>query len=145
MIKRCKNPTDTSYSYYGKIGICVCVEWNDFDVFQKWAIKNGYDDSLSIDRINPYGNYEPNNCRWVDSITQARNRKDPTKCLRDVVQLTLDGKYVATHCGVRQAMRSINASSHAGIVNRCRHKYKHAYGYKWMYADEYKKQEEKAK
>lgn len=40
-----------------------------------WAFENGYDDSLSIDRINPFGNYEPNNCRWITIGEQRLNQR----------------------------------------------------------------------
>lgn len=53
----------------------VCDEWkNDFKAFYDWAINNGYQDGLSIDRINVDGNYEPSNCRWVDSFAQLSNK-----------------------------------------------------------------------
>lgn len=52
----------------------MCDEWkNSFVAFYNWSMANGYEDSLSIDRINNLGNYEPSNCRWVDKITQANN------------------------------------------------------------------------
>lgn len=47
---------------------------NDFEAFYNWAINNGYDDSLTIDRINSFGNYEPSNCRWITIQDQQRNR-----------------------------------------------------------------------
>ena len=56
------------------MGIIICPEWlNNRVLFFEWALQNGYDDSLTIDRIDSYGNYEPSNCRWVDKTTQSRN------------------------------------------------------------------------
>lgn len=65
---------------YKKLGITVCDEWRkDFVSFYDWSISNGYADNLSIDRIDPYGNYEPNNCRWATIKQQANNRTDNFK------------------------------------------------------------------
>ena len=44
--------------------------------FYHWAINNGYEENLTIDRINVNGNYEPLNCRWVDMKTQNNNRRN---------------------------------------------------------------------
>lgn len=60
-------------NYHGR-GITVCDEWQDFINFYNWAMFNGYSDSLTIDRINPYGNYEPSNCRWATYKEQENNR-----------------------------------------------------------------------
>nr|WP_297873513.1 hypothetical protein [uncultured Blautia sp.] len=76
MIQRCENRNATSYKDYGERGISVNYEWHDFRKFYEWSIENGYADHLSIDRINVNGNYEPSNCRWVDSKTQANNRRN---------------------------------------------------------------------
>lgn len=77
MKERCYSPKDINYKNYGKKGICVCQEWlDDFIIFQKWALSNGYSDKLTIDRINVNGNYEPSNCRWIDIKTQQRNRSN---------------------------------------------------------------------
>lgn len=76
MISRCTYKGDTNYKFYGARGISVCDEWrNDFMNFHDWAMKNGYKDNLSIDRINTNGNYESSNCRWVTMKEQFRNRR----------------------------------------------------------------------
>ena len=48
----------------------VCEEWKKYDNFKEWAISNGYQDNLTIDRIDNKKDYEPGNCQW---ITQAEN------------------------------------------------------------------------
>lgn len=76
MKKRCYNVNTKEYSYYGGRGIKVCEGWcNDFQTFYDWSMENGYNESLTIDRINYNGNYEPNNCRWTDYKTQNRNSR----------------------------------------------------------------------
>lgn len=72
MKARCFKPTLKTYKYYGAKGISVCNEWLDFSVFQSWAMLNGYQDGLSIDRINSDGNYCPENCRWITRSENAR-------------------------------------------------------------------------
>lgn len=80
MKKRCENKNCKSYQWYGAKGVSVCDEWKEYINFREWALKNGYDPLASygdctIDRVNPYGNYEPSNCRWVSMAMQAKNKR----------------------------------------------------------------------
>lgn len=72
MKARCYCKSATGYKYYKDVK--VCSEWMDYKVFRDWALNNGYTDSLTLDRINTHGNYEPNNCRWVSRLVQSNNR-----------------------------------------------------------------------
>ena len=76
MLDRCRNKNSQSYERYGERGIHVCDEWLDFNTFYHWGIENGYDPSLSLDRIDNDGDYCPDNCRWADDITQANNKRN---------------------------------------------------------------------
>ena len=77
--------------WYTDKNIKMCEEWSDFRNFRDWANENGYDDSLTIDRIDGDKGYSPENSRWVDWKTQTRNksnninitRNGETKCLKD--------------------------------------------------------------
>ena len=74
MQSRCYNKNNVKYSYYGGKGIKICEEWlSSFDKFKDWSIINGYDDTLTIDRIDSDKNYCPENCRWITQKEQCNN------------------------------------------------------------------------
>lgn len=81
MKARCYNPKHKSYKWYGAKGVEVCDEWKEsFQSFKEWMISNGYDPEAprgvqTIDRIDPSGNYEPNNCRLISIQEQQKNKR----------------------------------------------------------------------
>ncbi len=76
MLNRCYNTHIKNYKNYGGRGIAVCDEWkNDFQAFYDWAVCNGYDEGLQIDRIDNDGNYEPSNCRFVTRKQNCNNKR----------------------------------------------------------------------
>ena len=83
MRQRCNNPNHTAARWYHDRGITVCDEWqNDFETFAQWALSHGYEDGLTIDRIDPDGDYTPENCHWItkrDNIAKARRPGEVTQ------------------------------------------------------------------
>ncbi len=72
MIYRCSNPNTSSAKYYYSKGIRVCEEWLDFKNFEKWALENAYNDTLTIDRIDNSKGYNPKNCQWITKSENSR-------------------------------------------------------------------------
>lgn len=91
MKSRCYDKRSERYYTYGARGIKVCEEWkNNFRLFAKWAVENGWKYGLSIERINHNENYCPENCTFITMAEQARNKTSN-------VLITHNGE---THCVV---------------------------------------------
>lgn len=79
IIERCYGINNPAYKDYGERGITVCDEWRNYPAtFIEWALVNGWDKDLVIDKINNDGNYEPGNCRFITDLESHRNM---SRCL----------------------------------------------------------------
>lgn len=80
---RCNNPNASDYKYYGGKGIKITPEWDSFKGFAAFAVASGYEEGLTIDRVDPTKDYCPSNCRWisrVENVTRSnRSRLKPRK------------------------------------------------------------------
>lgn len=77
MKKRCYNHKNKDYKWYGARGIAICDEWlNDSTMFFEWSFANGYNDSLTLDRIDNNKGYSPDNCRWIIIAEQQKNKRN---------------------------------------------------------------------
>lgn len=104
MLDRCYNPNSKNYKRYGLRGIKVCEQWkNSYAEFYQWAIKNNYSRNLDIDRINNNGNYEPQNCRFVNRSTNCFNKRtsklSPLK-IKDIIEAK---KYLGKSFNAKEA------------------------------------------
>lgn len=82
MKQRCGNSKNGNYK-----NISYCKEWESFENF--FADMGIRPEGTTLDRINPYGNYEPSNCRWADAIVQENNRTNNRRFEYEGEYLTL--------------------------------------------------------
>ena len=73
--QRCRNPKSPDYYLYGARGVKFSTDWDDFETFRAWALANGYQDDLTLDRKDPDGDYTPENCRWATWKEQRHNQR----------------------------------------------------------------------
>lgn len=75
MKQRCYDKNTPEYHWYGGNGVTVCDDWMRFEGFYEWSNRHGYDSKLTIDRINNYKGYSPENCKWSTIKEQNRNKR----------------------------------------------------------------------
>ena len=76
ILSRCFNENDKRYFEYGGRGITVCDSWHhSFEEFSNWAFSHGYNENLTIDRIDNDLGYTPENCRWATTEQQSNNKQ----------------------------------------------------------------------
>jgi hypothetical protein len=75
MMQRCYNPDSSDYKFWGARGISVCEDWHNVNTFIKWSEENGYNNNLTIERIDVDKNYMPSNCTWIENKLQAKNTR----------------------------------------------------------------------
>ncbi len=105
---RCNPKNKRHHIWYSDKGIRVCNEWDKYTTFREWALKNGFQENLTIDRIDHTKNYCPENCRW---ITQAENISD--SILVPIVQINkATSTKVENFASITDTARRNNISLH---------------------------------
>ena len=106
MKNRCLKHNSQNYHNYGGRGIEICDEWRkSYKIFREWAYQNGWTEeipqehknSLSIERIDVNGNYEPTNCCFIPLWKQYENKRpykqrEKTKTWKDKTFIEIDGE-----------------------------------------------------
>lgn len=123
MSYRCNGITEDYKNNYTLRGITICEEWkNDFELFRKWSVANGWQKGLSLDRIDNDKGYSPENCRWATRAIQNRNKRGVTmvsafgevKCLADWEQ---DSRCMVSDTTIHRRIKKLNWDTERAITH----------------------------
>lgn len=133
--ERCYNPNNPAYKNYGGRGIKMCAEWKaDFYAFRDWAIENGYNDFLSIDRIDNDKDYSPDNCRWTTVKVQSNNRRSNRFIEIDGIKKTLSewcNEYNIKYSTVQKRLYKYGWTEYDAVTTPARKKLPNGYGLRY--------------
>lgn len=116
MKQRCYNPSNGHYIRYGARGITICPEWlgeNGLSNFILWSLKNGYEEDLTIDRIDNDKGYSPDNCQWV---TQSLNASKGCHKESDFRQIHGSCGEVVRQIIRAKSMKAVDVAKHLGTT-----------------------------
>ena len=130
MRSRCSDISSQYYYRYGRRGITVCEEWEDFRKFYDWAMSSGWEEGLQLDRVDNDASYYPDNCRFTTATVNTRNRPGTSytvtvdgtdMCLSEAVERYRPGEYRLVHqritllgWSVEDALKTENGASRNG-------------------------------
>jgi len=113
MVARCYDPEHHRYYCYGDRGISICGEWlMDQETFIAWALANGWNPDLQIDRIDNDGDYDPSNCRFVTAQENSQNRSNNKVTKNQVAEI----KHLAMFLSTKEIARKFKV--HDCTINR---------------------------
>ena len=125
MKTRCLNENFPSYIGYGGRGIKICEDWvNSFSAFREWAVGNGYEDNLEIDRSDNNGDYEPYNCKWVTPKMNSNNKRNNHLLtvfgeVKTLMQWSEDERCVIGYSTLRNRINKLGWSNKESITTPC--------------------------
>lgn len=118
--QRCYNPKEKNAQYYYFKGIKMCDEWlQSYENFRDWALMNGYQEDLSIDRIDPNGDYTPDNCRWANDLIQANNKTNNRTVSINGLSHTLAEWAIITNQIQSSLQYRFNINDYQDLIKHC--------------------------
>lgn len=129
---RCNPKNKRHHVWYSDNGIKVCDEWMSYLAFKKWALNNGFEEHLTIDRIDSTKNYCPENCRWLTQADNVRNIKF-SKAWIPILKYDINGKFIERFPNVSKAHESVNMSRGRAIDDCCKGLRDSFRGFRWKY------------
>ena len=127
---------DKEYPSYFKKNISICTEWkDDFVNFRDWSLENGYADTLTIDRVNNDGDYEPSNCQWItlsensrkDLVGKKRKRSSVEKHKKAITKWTRE-KLIIMVAEIDDGATVVSVQKKYGIPKKSFHEARNRYG-----------------